>query len=404
MRVLVCCSIVVVELGIPRNDVVLVKEISLRKRTRRPRRNVILVQKQSLGSRFSVLNEVNGDEDRHMGGSKGTMAEGRVYRSYKVVPETNLEKYAGRKVDMIGKENLHPGEYIGGVGAMEVRGQVEMDQPSEEEDPIESSGVCTMFLTRSSSNILPVWSHLRHHGCCILSFPTRQKSSAFLSVARKGVAAVLRDMKFRYKLSLVVILEPRISGVQANKVIRNWGFKHSVRKEAEGLNFGKEEMLFSAIYANPNEHQRHKLWSLLKNLASEMPVPWLLAGDFNDIKTPLEQRGGGVNETRCRNFNTWIQDCNLIDFGSNGPFYTWRGPKWDGLERVHKRLDKCFCNVQWQEKFTNVELRVIPRVSSDHHPLLMCVNAMERKNGGRQFKCQAIWHMHVNFNEFMINN
>ncbi|KAI9101594.1 hypothetical protein K1719_023838 [Acacia pycnantha] len=151
-------------------------------RTRRPRGNVIPVHKQSLGLRFSVLNEVNEDGDRHIGGSEGTMAEGvpvsghskgakkgfekcggggqsiltehnkgisvrvdndsqLVYRSYEVVPETNLEKYGGRKVDMIGKENLHPSEYIGGVGAIEVRGQVGMDQPSEEEDPIESSGM-----------------------------------------------------------------------------------------------------------------------------------------------------------------------------------------------------------------------------------------------------------------------
>ncbi|KAI9091606.1 hypothetical protein K1719_028049 [Acacia pycnantha] len=96
--------------------------------------------------------------------------------------------------------------------------------------------------------------------------------------ASKGFADVLRDMKRRYRLDLVVILEPRISGNQATKVIKSWGFNHSIRKEAVGfsggiwlmwelddlvvdvknmdeqfihchLKLGGEELLFTAIYA-----------------------------------------------------------------------------------------------------------------------------------------------------------
>ncbi|KAI9121830.1 hypothetical protein K1719_007220 [Acacia pycnantha] len=51
--------------------------------------------------------------------------------------------------------------------------------------------------------------------------------------ASKGFAAVVKDMKFRYNLDLVVILEPQVSGSQASRIIKNWGFKHYVRLEAE---------------------------------------------------------------------------------------------------------------------------------------------------------------------------
>ncbi|KAI9117064.1 hypothetical protein K1719_012063 [Acacia pycnantha] len=130
-------------------------------------------------------------------------------------------------------------------------------------------------------------------------------------------------------------------------------------------------MLFTAIYASPNEQKRHNLWEMLYNISVEVEEPWLLAGDFNEIKSPMEQKGGGrINEVRCRNFNEWIQDCCLIDLEANGPFFTWKGPKWEGLERVYKRLDRCLCNVSWQELFVNAEIRVIPRVGSDHHPML----------------------------------
>ncbi|KAI9106592.1 hypothetical protein K1719_022120 [Acacia pycnantha] len=41
----------------------------------------------------------------------------------------------------------------------------------------------------------------------------------------------------------------------------------------------------------------------------------------------------------------------LIDLGAQGPLFTWRGPKWSGHERVFKRLDRCLCNMGWQELF-----------------------------------------------------
>ncbi|KAI9118723.1 hypothetical protein K1719_010168 [Acacia pycnantha] len=137
-------------------------------------------------------------------------------------------------------------------------------------------------------------------------------------------------------------------------------------------------------------------------MAGNISDPWLIAGDFNEIKTPLEQKGGGrVNETRCRGFNDWIQDCGFIDVDSKGPFYTWRGPKWDGLDRVHKRLDRCLCNLQWLERFENVEGQVSPRVCSDHHPLLIRLFADNQGFRRRSFRYEAMWQMHENFEEVM---
>lgn len=65
--------------------------------------------------------------------------------------------------------------------------------------------------------------------------------------ASKGIAVVIRDMRKRYCIDVIVILEPTISGSLANKVIRAWGFKNSRRVEVEGFSgeggfgyYGKE--------------------------------------------------------------------------------------------------------------------------------------------------------------------
>ncbi|KAI9073110.1 hypothetical protein K1719_044919 [Acacia pycnantha] len=332
-------------------------------RTRKPRRSVMSAPGQQSGSWFSVLNVISGDEERHGGvekgkeevnisevplgqgegdkkfhfkagksGSKGETSRGseglkgrfvkkinhevrkekdgrarsglvvnnkgnlngtnsvkqHVCGNIEVVPDSNLESHYGTDVNIIGKENLHPGEYRVKRGGNESMEQDGGQFREEEEDPIESLGM----------------------------------SMEGEGAASKGFAAVLRDMKRRYKLNIVVILEPRISGNQATKVIKNWGFKHSVRREAKGfsggiwilwemdeivvdvivideqfihckLSLGENVMLFTAIYANPNDQRRHRVWELLNNMAGVINNPWLLAGDFNEIKSPLEQKGGG---------------------------------------------------------------------------------------------------------------
>ncbi|KAK4269266.1 hypothetical protein QN277_022450 [Acacia crassicarpa] len=179
--------------------------------------------------------------------------------------------------------------------------------------------------------------------------------------ANRGFATVLKDLKFRYKLDIVVILEPRISGPQAERVIKGWGFNNWVRMESVGftggiwivwerkdlevevivkkeqfihcrLCLGSENMLFTAVYVSPNEQRRRELWEDVQGMAADIAEPWMIVGDFNEIRSPLEQKGGGrVSEVRCGRFNEWIQQCGLVDVESKGPFYTWKGPKWQVL-------------------------------------------------------------------------
>ncbi|KAI9080475.1 hypothetical protein K1719_037589 [Acacia pycnantha] len=321
------------------------------------------------------------------------------------VPKSDPDAYRGNGIKLMGKENLNPGEHLS-VPPGDVGMDVEtIERNGLKEDPIE---MCSMSKVERCAT--PNLADAR-------------------GAASKGFAAVLRDMKKRYKVDVVVILEPRISGTTASRVIKNWGFQYSVRREAEGFSGGiwilwnREEllvnviemddqyihcrmcidsksMLFTAVYANPNEQRRHRVWDRLFNLSLEISEPWLLAGDYNDIKTPLEQKGGGrVNEARCNHFNSWLQSCRLIDLETSGPFYTWKGPKWEGLERVYKRLDRCLCNVAWQTLFQEAEIRIIPRVCSDHHPILVKLGMECKRNKVKPFRFEAAWQTHESFVE-----
>lgn len=66
--------------------------------------------------------------------------------------------------------------------------------------------------------------------------------------------------------------------------------KQYLHCEVEGIRAIR--WLFTAVYASPREEERREMWKDIHEIASRIHQPWLLAGDFNDIKNVEEQRGG----------------------------------------------------------------------------------------------------------------
>lgn len=50
--------------------------------------------------------------------------------------------------------------------------------------------------------------------------------------------------------------------------------------------------LFFGIYYHPEVRNKHQTWALMKNLAEDVTVPWLMCGDFNKILDANEKWGG----------------------------------------------------------------------------------------------------------------
>ncbi|KAK3195440.1 hypothetical protein Dsin_026750 [Dipteronia sinensis] len=49
---------------------------------------------------------------------------------------------------------------------------------------------------------------------------------------------------------------------------------------------------FTGFYGHPEVSQRHHAWTLLRRLHSRSDLPWLCAGDFNEILEDSEKQGG----------------------------------------------------------------------------------------------------------------
>jgi hypothetical protein len=80
-----------------------------------------------------------------------------------------------------------------------------------------------------------------------------------------------------------------------------------------------------------------------------------------------------------------------------GTKYTWRGPKRNNHDRVFKKLDRVMCNSDWRLKYHEGFAKVLPRVQSDHHPIMLLSNGEPCNGGNRPFRFEAAWISHANF-------
>ena len=59
------------------------------------------------------------------------------------------------------------------------------------------------------------------------------------------------------------------------------------------INKGKEEVWrFTGFYGEPVTHKRMDSWNKLRHLHNKFNLPWLCAGDFNEIIQSSEKLGG----------------------------------------------------------------------------------------------------------------
>lgn len=225
-----------------------------------------------------------------------------------------------------------------------------------------------------------------------------------------------------YKPDIVAILEPKVSGAKADYFIKGSGFEFSHRVEAEGFAGGiwilwnrgfamefvvnhKQYIHFkvtdfsgnwswvTAVYASPNPSLQRKFWNELESIAKSIEGPWMLGGDFNSILHASEKKGGSPKSSGiCRSFNNWFHDNRLIDLHFKGPCFTWsRGT-------LFKRLDRAICNDHWNSLFTEASVLHLPKIHSDHHPILVSFESnLNRRNSVKPFHFLTAWLMDHSF-------
>ncbi|XP_058727131.1 uncharacterized protein LOC131598562 [Vicia villosa] len=145
---------------------------------------------------------------------------------------------------------------------------------------------------------------------------------------------------------------------------------------------------FSVIYASTSYLVRRSLWNTLGNVLPN--TPWSFIGDFNAIISSAEYKGNHTpSKAPISDFFNWTDVNSLIQVPTLGNPFTWcNGRK--GRLRTEKRLDRVICNMDLLDVCHSIKCHTLPKVKSDHYPLLYSIN-LEKVTFKSQFKFLNMW-------------
>ncbi|CAL2256143.1 unnamed protein product [Prunus armeniaca] len=245
----------------------------------------------------------------------------------------------------------------------------------------------------------------------------------------KSLPRILKNIIQLNHVEVLAVLEPRISGDKAMRVVNSLGFCNHHIVDANlflggiwllwncsniQLNIvacsnqsitamiiqGTSSWILTVVYTHPCHGIRRSLWNCLDGVSSTNNLPWLVTGDFNEIVDDSEKKGGKA--AHCNSgFVDWIGRHHLVDLGFFGAEFTWCKKNVHG-ETLRERLDRGLCNITWRHKFLEGFVRHLPRVRSDHCPLLISLNSAQYPHSEfKIFRFQAMWMLHQGFKDFV---
>ncbi|KAF7831804.1 RNA-directed DNA polymerase [Senna tora] len=217
----------------------------------------------------------------------------------------------------------------------------------------------------------------------------------FRGTGAKSFPGLIRDLKRRFHVDFLALVETRQEGFSAQRIMDKFGFDNREIVEAVGFSGGiwclwrnvgsrirvvqkhnqfihfhilenRRSWFLTVVYGSPHYAQRRELWSNLKDIGMSMVDPWCIIGDFNAFLFHHEKFGGSANGSRPdRHFLDMVDANSLVDLGFFGLGFTWK------RNGVAARLDSALANTRWRSLFPEASVMHLPPLKSDHSPILV---------------------------------
>ncbi|KAF5795213.1 putative Endonuclease/exonuclease/phosphatase superfamily [Helianthus annuus] len=139
------------------------------------------------------------------------------------------------------------------------------------------------------------------------------------------------------------------------------------------------------IYAPHSVSGKKSLWNSLKESISGGEGRWILPGDFNTVRFPEERKNSAFNRSCAIDFNEFIFLVGLEEYSMRGRSFTFQAPNSNKLSKI----DRVLVCKGFSDKWPGACLRALPRIHSDHSPLILRTNCLNF--GHKPFKFFNSW-------------
>ncbi|XP_019166674.1 PREDICTED: uncharacterized protein LOC109162425 [Ipomoea nil] len=213
--------------------------------------------------------------------------------------------------------------------------------------------ICTRTVNYDQENGGSLQMNLENSGEHHSDVPESLDEDGDAGAGGRNFQRILKTLLKNHKPDLIGLVEPKVSGDHANDICSKLGFDDWVRVEAIGFSGG--------IWV---------LWNKPLDITVEFTHPQFIL----------------------------LQEEGLVDLGFVGPQLTWvRGA--DANTRKGARLDRALCDMPWRQRFPEAEVRHLPRIASDHAPILIQTTAKGVRPTEFKFRFQAAWMTNDSFSE-----
>ena len=146
------------------------------------------------------------------------------------------------------------------------------------------------------------------------------------------------------------------------------------------INKGKEdEWQFTDFYGKPNTRNHFISWATLRRVKLKYSLPWLCAGDFNEITRAHEKLGGRLRLSKqMEDIRDVLDECGFQGLRFSGNKFTWCNGHGEG-HMVWERLDRAVGTVEWMDMFLTSKVIHLESGSSDHKPLMIFLAGIPKK-------------------------
>lgn len=120
------------------------------------------------------------------------------------------------------------------------------------------------------------------------------------------------------------------------------------------------------VYGPTVDSERDDFFEEIRQIEPLIDGPWIVAGDFNTVRSGEDRSSGRAPLTETRRFNDAVRDLLLQELPLLDRDFTWSNLQHPP---ILTRIDRVFINANWDTLLPNTTLHFVPRITSDHCPL-----------------------------------